>query len=176
MQIPRGVVFIGVAALAAGCATTTPPVPIPTTPPIASSVTPPTPPPAPPSRAPRTPEDCDRVFAERMNAGDAEGLLALYEPDATLVRTDGTPATGTAAIRQEIAGFMALKPKIVMHVKQAFNGGDVAVLYNDWQLTGVGPKGKRLKLSGRANEIVRRQADGTWKYVIDDPDGRGRRR
>ena len=123
---------------------------------------------------PTTPEDCDRVFGERMNAGDVDGLVALYEPGATLVRSNGTPATGTAAIREEAMGFMALKPSIVMNVKKVISGGDVAVLYNDWHLTGTDPKGKRFKLSGRASEVVRRQADGTWRFVIDDPDARGR--
>src|SRR5207249_1628149 len=36
----------------------------------------------------RTPEDCDRLFAEHVNAGDLEALLALYEPGCSLVRAD----------------------------------------------------------------------------------------
>lgn len=30
------------------------------------------------------PEDLTRLFVERGNAGDAEGLAALYEPDAVV--------------------------------------------------------------------------------------------
>ena len=32
-----------------------------------------------------TPEDVDRLFAERVNAGDVEGALALYEQGATFL-------------------------------------------------------------------------------------------
>ena len=32
----------------------------------------------------REPEDLARLFHERANAGDAEGLVALYEPQAVV--------------------------------------------------------------------------------------------
>lgn len=123
--------------------------------------------------APRTPEDTDRLFAERLNAGDVEGVVALYEPGATLVRQDGTAALGTAAIREEIAGIAALRPQIAMHVVKVLAGGDeVAVLYNDWHATGTASDGTRLDISGRATEVVHRQPDGTWRFVVDDPNAR----
>ena len=40
------------------------------------------------------PEDLDRLFGEGINAGNVEAVLALYEPDAVLVRQDGTHAVG----------------------------------------------------------------------------------
>ena len=123
---------------------------------------------------PRSAEECDRAFEERLNAGDVDGLVALYEPTATLMRQNGTPATGTAAIREELTGIVGLKPKITMHVKKTIAAGDVVVLHNDWSAVGTDPKGKRVKIAGRASEVVRRQADGTWRFVIDDPDARGR--
>lgn len=123
---------------------------------------------------PRTPEDCDRLFGERVNAGDVEGVVALYEPNATLVRQDGSPATGTDAIRAELSVLGTMKPHITMNVTNTLTGGgDVAVLYDDWIATGVDASGKPTTLSGRAVEVVRRQADGTWRFVVDAPNGRG---
>jgi uncharacterized protein (TIGR02246 family) len=124
--------------------------------------------------AARTPEDCDRLFGERLNAGDVDGLVALYEPGATLVREDGSAATGTAAIRAELTGFLALRPRIAMHVVRVVTGGgDVAVLHNDWQATGADAEGRAVAFAGGASEIVRRQRDGSWRFVIDDPYARG---
>ena len=120
-----------------------------------------------------TPEATDRLFGERMNAGDLDGLVALYERGATLIRPDGTPATGHDAIRAELGGILGAKPRIVMNVKTMRSGGNnIAVLYNDWHGTATGENGKSVPLNGCAIEIVRRQADGRWLYVIDDPDGR----
>src|SRR5258707_47082 len=49
-----------------------------------------------PERALR-PEDLDRMFLARGNAGDVEGLVALYEPDAVLAFPPGQLAIGTRA-------------------------------------------------------------------------------
>jgi uncharacterized protein (TIGR02246 family) len=120
-----------------------------------------------------TPEATDRLFGERMNAGDLDGLVALYEKGATLIREDGTAATGHDAIRAELGGILTAKPHLVMDVKTIRRGGsNMALLYNDWHGTAVDADGKTVRLNGCAVEVVRRQPDGRWLYVIDDPDGR----
>jgi ketosteroid isomerase-like protein len=45
------------------------------------------------------PEDLSRLIVERLNAGDVDGLVALYEPDAVLALPDGQIATGSEEIR-----------------------------------------------------------------------------
>jgi uncharacterized protein (TIGR02246 family) len=123
----------------------------------------------------RSPADVDRAFGERVNAGDLDGLVALYEPGATLAREDGSSVTGAAAIRAELAGLLAGKPRIAMHVVHVIPGGDdVALLHNDWHLTAVAPDGARVDVSGRSSEVVRRQPDGTWRFAVDDPFARSR--
>ena len=42
----------------------------------------------------RTPEECDALFAVNINRGDLEGLVALYEPKASLVQQEGPPLPG----------------------------------------------------------------------------------
>jgi len=37
----------------------------------------------------RQPEDLDRLFLERANAGDVDGVVDLYEPDAVLAFPPG---------------------------------------------------------------------------------------
>ncbi|MCW5889035.1 MAG: SgcJ/EcaC family oxidoreductase [bacterium] len=119
----------------------------------------------------QAPTDVDRLFAERVNAGDVDGVVALYEPTGTLIRQDRSSATGHAAIRDEIAALVAMRPAMVMNVHHVVTGGDVALLYNAWQATLTPPGGgEPITLAGRAREVVRRQADGTWLFVIDDPD------
>ena len=124
--------------------------------------------------APATAEDCDRLFGERLNAGDLDGLVALYEPEGTLVRQDGSAAIGTAAIRAELAPLLEERPHITMNVVRVLTAGDdLAVLHNHYQVTGTGRDGKRTTLNGRAIEVVRRQRDGTWRFAVDDPNGGG---
>ena len=42
------------------------------------------------------PEDVTRLDAERLNAGDAAGAAALYEPEAVLAYPADRPTTGRA--------------------------------------------------------------------------------
>src|SRR6266702_4786992 len=45
------------------------------------------------------PEDVTRLVAERLNAGDAAGVAALYEPQAVLAYRADRPVTGREAIQ-----------------------------------------------------------------------------
>ncbi|HSB63459.1 MAG TPA: nuclear transport factor 2 family protein [Thermoanaerobaculia bacterium] len=121
--------------------------------------------------AAQKPEDCDRLFAERVNAGDVDGVLALYEDRGCYVLRDGV-ATGAAAIRPIVEGMVAAKLRLVCDVKRVVRAGEgLALLYDDWRLTGSDDD-LSVEQSGKALELVRRQADGTWLFVIDDPFGR----
>jgi uncharacterized protein (TIGR02246 family) len=123
--------------------------------------------------APGSAEECDALFERHLNAGDLDALVALYEPGATLVGTDG-PAVGQAAIREALAPLIAAKARITMRVVRIERAGDdLAALYNDWTASGTGQDGATVEMTGKAIEIVRRQPDGTWRFAIDDPYGRG---
>ena len=123
--------------------------------------------------AARTPEDCDRLFGEGVNAGDAAAVAALYEERGVLL-FEGQTYIGPEQIRGFLAAMMAGSPRIEMNVTRVVHGGgDTAVLYNDWRMTMLGAGGEREESSGKAIEIVRRQADGSWKFIVDDPRARG---
>jgi uncharacterized protein (TIGR02246 family) len=123
--------------------------------------------------AAKTPEDVDRLFAERVNAGDIDGVLALYEPGATLVMPEGD-LTGPAAFRESTKQMIAAELRVQLKVTKVVRvGEDLAVLYNDWSGSMKGPDGQPTELTGKAIEVVRRQTDGSWRFVVDDPWARG---
>jgi ketosteroid isomerase-like protein len=104
------------------------------------------------------PEDLSRLFLERANAGDVDGLVALYEPDAVLAFPPGQVTTGSQAIRQAYQRLLADRPTFTAGEQQpALRNGDLA-------LTST-----RLVGGGATVEVARRQPDGTWLWVIDQP-------
>ena len=85
-----------------------------------------------------------------------------------MVTSTGDLATGKAAIRENLMPFLALKLPIQFETPKAIEADGVAFLSVRWLVEGDGPDGKPMKLSGTSSEVVRRQQDGSWLYIIDD--------
>ena len=109
------------------------------------------------SREPaRDPQDLERLLVARQRAGDIEGMMALYEPDAVVDTSDGQLRRGKDAIRAYFAGVVASGRQWQFGEQQpALIGGDLA-------LTST-----RLSDGTTTAEVARRQADGTWLWVVD---------
>jgi ketosteroid isomerase-like protein len=107
----------------------------------------------------REPEDLSRMFVERANAGDVEGLVALYEPDAVLATPDGGEVRGEAEIHRFYADLIASAPRFAAGAQHpALRLGELA-------LTATRLPGG----AGATAEVARRQPDGTWRWVLDRP-------
>jgi ketosteroid isomerase-like protein len=115
------------------------------------------------------PEQIHRLFEQAFNAADIEGLMALYEPEATLVPQPGVVVEGSAAIRKSLRWFLDRAGRIAIDSKLILRVGDLAYLSNRWSLTGgTMPDGSSAELGATTAEVARRQPDGTWLYVIDN--------
>ena len=107
------------------------------------------------------PQELERLLVARENAGDVDGMTALFEPDAVIELNDGRLVRGKEAIH---------------------------AFFTKLQVTGLGPEGRRFKLGKQrpalicgdlaltsthsldgdiTSEVARRQDDGTWLWVID---------
>lgn len=120
---------------------------------------------------PRRPEDVHPYFSRTFNAGDIDAAMRMYVQDAVFVPKPGSSVRGLDAIRAALAEFMQLKLPIKTTHKQALVSGDVALLISDWIIEGKGPDGQPVKLTGTSSDVARRQADGTWLVLIDNPFG-----
>ncbi|MGP4004809.1 YybH family protein [Streptomyces sp. 8N706] len=109
------------------------------------------------------PEDLARLFVERANAGDAEGLAELYEPDAVLGFPPGDMTVGRDAIRAVFDQLVAQRPRF--EPEEALP----TLLWGDLALTATRPADGT---GGRA-QVARRQPDGTWLRILDRPEAAG---
>jgi len=115
------------------------------------------------------PEQLGRIFAERVNAGDLEGLVALYEQGATFVGPDGASASGIDAIRERLEGLLAMASRITLTSSRAIIADDIALMSNRWQMSLRAGDGEPAGLHGASSEVARRQPSGGWLYAIDNP-------
>jgi uncharacterized protein (TIGR02246 family) len=117
----------------------------------------------------QTPDDIHTLFAEGINAGDADAVAALYEEEAILVADPTNIVRGRAAILDGLKNFLTIGPKMTLNGARVVRNGDIALLYSDWTIKGKNPNGSLMTVDVRPTLVARRQADGAWKVVIDDP-------
>lgn len=102
------------------------------------------------------PNDLEKYFVACANAGDVEGLVALYEPNAIVAGDDGEIAIGLNQIREFFVKFLAKRPQLDPSTQAA------ALCSGDLALTS-----SRLSNGDITAEIARRQPDGSWLWVVD---------
>lgn len=101
------------------------------------------------------PEDLARLFNERANAGDPEGLVALYEPDAVLA-AGPVVATGHDEIRRFYVDLLSRRSDFPeVEILPALQNGSLAMTF------------ARLPNGTISVETARRQTKGGWLWIID---------
>ena len=120
------------------------------------------------------PGDLNDRFGAAYNSRDLGAMLALYERDAVLDFGPHGPARGLAAISATLEPFIALGGTLDYTRRFCVEAGDLALISIEYRLRdGRAPDGSPVNLSGVTVELARRQPDGSWKYVIDLPQGAG---
>ena len=110
------------------------------------------------------PHEMNPIFAQAFNTRDINKLLALYEEEAVLRIDAERTFTGKAAIAAQLERLLSMPGKMVSHNNFCIEHGNIALLRADHSI--VDADGVTI-FSGSSAEVVRRQADGTWLYIID---------
>ena len=74
-------------------------------------------------------------------------------------------------MKQALEQFLSLKATFDVQTESILQTSDIALVRSTWKLIGTAPDGQRVEMANRSIEVVRKQNDGTWKYVIDNPFG-----
>jgi ketosteroid isomerase-like protein len=64
-----------------------------------------------------------------------------------------------------------MKPTLTLEKKSLVIAGDIALLIVQATLQGKGPDGTPVRMEHTSSDVLRRQADGKWLFVIDNPWG-----
>jgi uncharacterized protein (TIGR02246 family) len=118
-----------------------------------------------------TPEEVLRSIVEGINTGNLDALMTLYEDQAAFATQPGSLAHGSQGIREALAGFIAMKGTLDLNVTRVLEANGLALVIGVWSFTGTGPDGKPVTLTAQNADVLRRQSDGSWRFVIDNPWG-----
>ncbi len=96
--------------------------------------------------------------------------MAFYSNDAVVLPPNEKLAANRDGIRKSVAGLLGL-PGLKISWRPAkievAASGDLGYLYGAYQLSMDGPKGKPVTDQGKILEIWKKQADGSWKCIVD---------
>jgi ketosteroid isomerase-like protein len=118
-----------------------------------------------------TPEQVLASIVDGINTGNLDALMTLYESQAAFATQPGSLAYGLSGIHDGLAGFIAMKGTLDLHVTRVLEAGGLALVAGAWSFAGTGPDGQPVSLSGHNADVLRRQSDGSWRFVIDNPWG-----
>jgi uncharacterized protein (TIGR02246 family) len=118
-----------------------------------------------------TPVQVLEAVVDGINTGNFETLMSLYESEAAFATQPGSLAPGLGGIRDALGGFVALNGKLDLEVSRVLEVGDLALVVGEWSFVGTRPDGEPVKLAAKNADVLRRQTDGSWRFVIDNPWG-----
>ncbi|MGW0804717.1 YybH family protein [Nonomuraea sp. NPDC002799] len=112
------------------------------------------------------PEDLHELFKAGVNNKDIDGLMALYESDSLTIDLDGNRVEGVEALRAMLTGLVSAIEHMEGTTRKVIVHGDYALLSATFRGKLAGSPGE---ITGSSGEVARRQPDGTWRFLIDDP-------
>jgi uncharacterized protein (TIGR02246 family) len=118
-----------------------------------------------------TPEQVLETIVRGINSGDLDSLMPLYESEAAFVTEPGSLAHGPSGVREALSGFISMNGELDLEVTRVLEADDLALVIGVWSFNGTGPDGEPVRLAARNADVLRRQSDGTWRFVIDNPWG-----
>ncbi len=115
-----------------------------------------------------TAAELEDLFQDAFAARDAAAVAGLCEDGAVLVAPNGDELRGNRAIARLAQEFWKDDLAYVSEVTRVADAGEVAVVVFRWSTSK--PDGTVVN-HGTGVDVVRRQTDGTWKYLIGLPSG-----
>lgn len=112
---------------------------------------------------------------ERMVAAfekkDIAGVLETYEADAIVMFEPQKPVQGKETLRAVFTQFVGMNPQYTFSGHEVYVSGNIATHTAPWTMKGQLPDGTKIEQSGLSVAVLRKQADGNWLMIQDNPHG-----
>jgi ketosteroid isomerase-like protein len=112
---------------------------------------------------PKRAEDAHATLAAAFNTGDVATIMSMYDVTGIIVPEPGKPVSGQEKFEESIKAILSIKGKMEIKTVYCLQSGNIAVGRSEWNIT----DGNEVKISAKGIELMKQQADGTWKIVID---------
>lgn len=112
-----------------------------------------------------------RTMTDHFHAADIEGVMGSYENAPVIAFEPGAPVGDREVIRSMFEGAFAACPRFTYDRHDVLVAGDLALHVAPWTMSATAADGQALTEQGLSIAVLRRQPEGNWKIVIDNPHG-----
>jgi ketosteroid isomerase-like protein len=116
----------------------------------------------------RTPEELLPMVTAAINAGNPMEVVKYFDEEGCFAFPDGDLVRGHAQLLAMYEQRLALRPEIKTHAAKIVRAGDVALVTNVWSTRlRNGEIDGADSFEGVATLVLRRQAGGGWRILVD---------
>ncbi|WP_164914246.1 YybH family protein [Aquimarina sediminis] len=102
---------------------------------------------------------------------DIAEVMASYEPNAQVIFEPKTPITDSTVLKEMFQQAFAINPRFSYSGHEVFVNDRIATHFAPWTMTGMAPDGTEIKQSGLSVAMLRKQDNGEWLIIFDNPHG-----
>jgi ketosteroid isomerase-like protein len=112
---------------------------------------------------PKRAEDAHATLAAAFNTGDVATVMNMYDVTGIIVPEPGKPVSGKEKFEEAIKAILSIKGKMEIKTVYCLQTGNIAVGRSEWCIM----DGNEVKISAKGIEVMKQQANGSWKIVVD---------
>lgn len=112
------------------------------------------------------------TMTNAFHQADIETVMSSYESNVAIMFEPGTAISDLEQIQAIFKQWFTMKPQFTYpNGHQVFVAGDIAMHIAPWDMSATGPEGSEIKQSGLSIAVLRKQENGKWLMVLDNPHG-----
>ncbi|SEW46119.1 conserved hypothetical protein [Chitinophaga sp. YR573] len=108
-------------------------------------------------------QDVHASLANAFNTGNADIVMSMYDVTGIIVPEPGTSVSGKEKFEEAVKSILSIKGKMEIKTVYCLQTENIAVGRSEWSITDNG----EVKISAKGIEVMKQQADGSWKIIID---------
>ncbi len=107
-------------------------------------------------------------WIDAFNSHDIDGLMALYDPEASYSTSGGPRKSDLASIKQGFIEHFMVKPHATVFEEQVIAGRDIGYYTGSFIMKGINPEDQtEMSERGRVVVVFRKSASGVWRLIFD---------
>jgi len=110
-----------------------------------------------------------KTMTEAFENKDIDAIMGTYEKKPLVVFEPEKPITDRNELIEMFKSASSINPKFDYSGHEVFVNGDIAVHIAPWAMKATLPDGNPVKQTGLSVAVLRKQPDGKWLMVIDNP-------